>query len=174
MADEQSLDEIRIRRSEPADAAALTALYSERAPTVNTLQLPYPSRHEWEARLTGEQKGYSLVAELGATLVGHAGLFPQERPRRRHVAGLGIAIHPDWQGRGIGSRMIEALLDLADNWLDIRRIELEVYTDNAAAIALYRKYGFVEEGVATAYAFGNGRFLDALRMARLRNTGSGT
>ena len=46
-----------------------------------------------------------------------------------------MAVRDDWQGRGVGTALMEAALDLADNWLNLTRIELEVYTDNAAAIA---------------------------------------
>ena len=47
------------------------------------------------------------------------------------------------------------------------RIELTVYTDNARAIALYEKSGFVHEGTHRAYALRHGRFVDAHAMARL-------
>ena len=60
------------------------------------------------------------------------------------------------------------MLDLADNWLNIRRIELTVYSDNEAAVALYKKMGFVIEGEGKDFAFRNGRYVDAYYMARIR------
>ena len=60
-----------------------------------------------------------------------------------------------------------AALDLADNWLNFVRLELTVYTDNAVALALYRKFGFEVEGTLKSYAFRNGRFIDAYTMARI-------
>ena len=65
-------------------------------------------------------------------------------------------------------RCCAAAVDLADNWLNYTRLELTVYTDNAAALALYRKFGFEIEGTLKAYAFRDGRFIDAYTMARLR------
>ncbi len=56
---------------------------------------------------------------------------------------------------------------MADNWLNYTRLELTVYTDNAAALALYRKFGFEIEGTLKAYAFRDGRYIDAYTMARL-------
>jgi L-phenylalanine/L-methionine N-acetyltransferase len=53
----------------------------------------------------------------------------------RHVGSIGMAVRNDWQGRGIGTALMEAALDLADNWLNLTRIELRVYTDNAAGMA---------------------------------------
>ncbi len=54
------------------------------------------------------------------------------RPRRRHVGEIGMAVRDDLQGRGVGTALMRAALDLADNWLDLARVELTVYTDNAA------------------------------------------
>jgi L-phenylalanine/L-methionine N-acetyltransferase len=48
------------------------------------------------------------------------------------------------------------------------RVELSVYTDNAAGIALYEKFGFEIEGTHHRYAFRNGEYVDAYSMARIR------
>lgn len=71
-------------------------------------------------------------------------------------------------GRGIGTALISELVDMADNWLDIRRLELNVYTDNSVAIRLYEKFGFRREGVFVGYAYREGAYVDSLAMARLR------
>ena len=62
---------------------------------------------------------------------------------------------------------MEAALDLADNWLNLTRIELHVYTDNSAGIGLYEKFGFEVEGTHHRFAFRNGKYVDAYSMARL-------
>src|SRR5690606_23691639 len=69
-------------------------------------------------------------------------------------------------GQGVGSRLTASLLNIADNWLNLKRVELEVYTDNAPAIYLYKKFGFLAEGVRRKVAFGDGHWLDDLVMAR--------
>ncbi len=79
-----------------------------------------------------------------------------------------MAVRDDWQGKGVGTALMGAALDLADNWLDLTRVELTVYTDNAAGIALYEKFGFEIEGTHRRYAFRNGEYVDAYSMARLR------
>ena len=63
---------------------------------------------------------------------------------------------------------MEAALDLADNWLNLERIELKVYTDNAAGRALYEKFGFEIEGTHRRYAFREGQYVDAYSMARIK------
>jgi putative acetyltransferase len=79
-----------------------------------------------------------------------------------------MGVHEDYQGQGVGSALLAAIVDLADNWYNLRRLELEVYADNAAGVALYRKFGFEAEGLYKKYAFRDGQYVDALPMARLR------
>ena len=62
---------------------------------------------------------------------------------------------------------MQTVLAQADNWLNILRIELTVYTDNVAALRLYQKFGFVIEGTHRAYALRDGAYVDAHAMARL-------
>jgi putative acetyltransferase len=78
-----------------------------------------------------------------------------------------LAVKKCWQGKGIGSLLMNGLLDWADNWIGLTRIELTVYTDNLRAIALYEKSGFIREGTHRAYALRGGRYVDAHAMARL-------
>jgi putative acetyltransferase len=63
--------------------------------------------------------------------------------------------------------MMTAALDRADNWMNVLRIELIVFTANEAAIALYERHGFVVEGTHRAHALRDGVYADALTMARL-------
>ena len=79
-----------------------------------------------------------------------------------------MGVRDDWQGRGVGGALLGAALQLADGWLQLRRIELQVYADNSAGIALYARHGFVEEGRHRDYAYRDGSYVDALTMARLR------
>ena len=86
----------------------------------------------------------------------------------RHVGSIGMAVCDDWQGKGVGTASMEASLDLADNWLNLTRIELRICVDNAAGIALYEKFGFEVEGTLRHFAFRDGEYVDAYSMARLK------
>ncbi|SDU96153.1 Acetyltransferase (GNAT) family protein [Pseudomonas mucidolens] len=66
------------------------------------------------------------------------------------------------------ANLLAAALEVADNWMNLRRVELTVYADNEAAHALYRKFGFEIEGRLRDYGVRDGAFVDALSMARLR------
>jgi L-phenylalanine/L-methionine N-acetyltransferase len=72
------------------------------------------------------------------------------------------------KGRGVGTALMQAAVDLADKWLNLTRFELEVYTDNAAAIQLYKKCGFTVEGTLAQFSFRDGQYIDSYLMARLR------
>lgn len=78
-----------------------------------------------------------------------------------------MAVQSDRRGQGIGGALLTAAIDTAERWHDVRRIELEVYVDNAVAIALYERHGFVRENLARGYALRDGSFVDVLLMARL-------
>jgi putative acetyltransferase len=160
--------DVIIRAYEQADIPAVTRLYNQRSVAAGTLQIPLMPESERAARYTPGPDLRMIVAELNGHVVGHAGLHLY-RGRRQHVASIGMGVDDAHQGQGIGSRLMEALLDLADNWYNIARVELTVYADNARAIHLYRKYGFVDEGLHRNYAFREGEFVDVLSMARLRN-----
>jgi putative acetyltransferase len=105
----------------------------------------------------------------GEKIIGAAGLMVNANPRQRHSAGLGMMVHRDYQGRGVGKKLLETLIDLADNWLMLVRVELGVYTDNERAINLYKKYDFKQEGVKRKSTVRNGKYVDELIMARLRS-----
>ncbi len=161
-----------IRRAEPGDYEAIQRLFAAPKVIWGTLQLPYPSVEMWRKRLAEPPEGFfSLAACAGHELVGHLGLhtFPHA-PRRRHAATIGMAVRDDWQGQGVGTALMRAAIDLADNWLNLSRLELEVYTDNEPAIRLYQKCGFVIEGKMVQYAFRDGQYVDTYMMARLRPT----
>lgn len=134
-----------------------------------TLQIPFPSAEMWRGRLSEPRKGeYSLVACIEEEVLGEISLWTSpDNPRLKHVGNIGMAVRDDWQGKGIGTALMRAVLDLADNWLNLTRIELHVYTDNEAGIALYEKFGFEVEGTHRRFGFRNGRYADAYSMARI-------
>ncbi|MGZ5156708.1 MAG: GNAT family N-acetyltransferase [Caldimonas sp.] len=164
---------IVVRRATANDAAAFARIMGDPAVYPGLMQLPYTNEELWRARLvegTAPAKtDLLLAAELDGEVVGTAGLHPAAATqiRRRHVAMLGISVAAAAQGQGVGSALMRAMCDYADRWLGVLRIELTVYTDNAPAIALYRKFGFETEGRLRGYAMRDGRFADAFAMARI-------
>jgi putative acetyltransferase len=161
--------DVRVRAMEAADWRALHELWSQPGVIWGTLQMPYQSAEAVRKRIEdSSERSMRLVAETDGRVVGSAGLHPGRSPRRQHSGALGMMVHPDYWNRGVGTALLTAIVDLADNWLRIIRLELTVYTDNPAARHLYEKFGFVVEGMHRAYALRNGAYVDAYCMARLR------
>jgi putative acetyltransferase len=160
----------QIRAATPDDFGAVTQLFAGPKVIHGTLQLPFPSPELWRKRLSDPEPGLvALVACHEAELVGMIGLHTKpDRPRRRHAAELGMTVRDDWQGKGVGTALMKAALDLADNWLNLTRLELSVFIDNEPGLKLYKKFGFEIEGTQRQYGFRDGRFVDAYLMSRLR------
>lgn len=167
---------VTLRRATVDDAAAFARTMGDPLVYPNLMQLPYADEAAWRTRLADMHKpGRSdllLVAEQTIDgrreVVGSAGLHPLSTlPRQRHVAMLGISVVPRAWRQGVGTALMQALCDCADRWMQVLRLQLEVYVDNEPAIALYRKFGFVDETTQRAYAMRDGAFADSLGMARL-------
>ncbi len=168
---------VTIRRAVLADAAAFAHIMGDPQVLPKLMQVPYTSEALWAARLAETlalgKPDLVLVAERPnehgePRVVATAGLHPVGVAlRRRHAMMLGIAVAPEAQGQGVGQALMTALCDWADNWGQVLRIELQVYADNARAIALYQRCGFQHEGHHVGYALRDGQYVDSLSMARL-------
>ncbi|MDX3775636.1 GNAT family N-acetyltransferase [Chromatiaceae bacterium AAb-1] len=158
-----------IRHAEPDDIQAIKAIYDQPSVYANTLQLPFQNTQSWQKLFGNNQDFYNLVAERNGQVIGQLGLQVFQNPRRRHVAEIGMGVSEDFQGQGVGSALLRSALDMTDNWLNLHRIELQVYTSNEHAVALYERFGFEAEAELTDYAFQYGRFVSVLAMARIRS-----
>ena len=166
------IEGLKIRRAEADDDVQVSEIFASAKVYADTLQVPYPSREYWRRRLTeNAESAHNLVAIVDNRIVGMVNVYTfPHRPRRRHVGAIGICVHEDWQGKGVGKELMRAMIDLADNWLNLTRLELEVYADNEAAIRLYERFGFEVEGTLRQHAFRDGRYVDSKMMGRLRPT----
>lgn len=157
-----------IRAASPEDAEQLHQLHTHPSVYPHLLQLPYSTVDAWKKRLQDIEKRHTLVAERPGEILGAISLKLYDIQRIKHRGYLGMAIKHTHQGQGIGSALMTAIIDLADQWLNLKRLELTVFTDNEAAIALYKKYNFKIEGELQAYAFRNGEFVNAYSMSRIQ------
>ena len=116
---------------------------------------------------------HMYVAEIiengESKIIGTVGLHVFQSPRLRHSASIGIMVHKDYQERGIGKKLMATVIDLADNWLMLKRLELGVFTDNTRALKLYKSFGFEIEGTKKCAAIRNGKYVDEYIMGRINN-----
>ncbi len=158
-----------VRSARPEDAEAIAVMQSMPAFRAGTLRLPFPSISSVRTWITNaEDEKRILVADQDGVAIGMIS-FWREQGRRSHVGSLAMGVHDEHAGKGVGSALLKAVIDMADNWLALRRLELTVFWDNDAALALYRKHGFEEEGVLRDFALRDGRYADALAMARIHS-----
>ena len=111
--------------------------------------------------------GVHLVAlEEGEAVVGWCDIARYEPEGFRHAGRLGMGLLPHVRGRGLGHRLAAAALEHAGEQ-GFERVELEVFASNARAIALYRRLGFVQEGVKRRARKLDGAYDDDVLMALL-------
>ncbi len=157
-----------IRATRIDDFEALSALMNLPGVRAGTLRLPYQRPEQMKTKLESQSPDtFNIVAVINGDIIGQASLHPYSG-RRAHAAEVGIAVHDDHVGKGVGTTLMRELTDAADNWLGFKRLELTVYTDNDTAIKLYGKFGFEREGIHRHFALKAGIYSDVLSMARLR------
>lgn len=143
---------VSIREAGPKDAGAILAhLRRVGAETDNLsfgaegVAFSLEEESAYLERLHEQKNAYHLCAWHGDELVGEAGFRGSAQPRMEHRVELGITVARAWWGRGVGTRLLGALVDEAAA-RGIRQLELWVRSDNERAIALYRKLGFEQAG----------------------------
>lgn len=156
-----------IRTPLPQDIPALLALVSQPGVQAGTGRLPYLPESWVRDRIEGRDANtHSIVGTLDNVPVAWGNLV-RKTDRRSHSAEIDLSVRDDHAEKGIGRAMLKALLSYADQWLGLQRIELEVLTANAAAIALYQQMGFQIEGTRRAALLTDGVLCDTHIMARL-------
>lgn len=161
-----------IRPVRVEDVFDLEAVRHQPGVLAGTLNIPSERLLDRQNRIESLGPNYhELVAEVDGHVVGTAGLVAFQG-RMNHVGEIAhIMVHDEFQGRGIGRQLMEALLDIADNYLGLVRVELLVYPDNEGAVRLYESLGFAHEGIRRKGARRQGRLVDLLMLARIQDEG---
>lgn len=158
----------------PADAPAMLALHRKVLEEgmwfitePDELRETIDSRIAMIREATRGDSSVIFVARRRASLVGWAHLAGGPRRRTRHVGRLECMVDPAHRRRGVGAALLSAIVGWAEQHPVIAKISLQVYTHNEAAVGLYRRFGFVEEGRRVGeYRFADGSLRDDLLMAR--------
>ncbi len=159
------MTEVLVRRARPEDVGAIVELFVTVVGEGRWLGTEPPvdraAQHErFLEHIDGAAPGASVVAVAGDQIVGHArvDLAPY------NVAGLGMMVDAHWRGRGVGGALVDAIID-ASRQLGSHKIALQVWPHNEAGRRLYRRHGFVEEGLLRRhYPRRNGELWDAVIM----------
>ncbi|RCX19171.1 ribosomal protein S18 acetylase RimI-like enzyme [Fontibacillus phaseoli] len=155
-------DSIWIRLSQMGDAGALMELDSLVWDEHST-----PAQIEWKSREHYLQKcppGSQLIAGIGEEICGYLGFdSPTPLESNRHVYDINIAIHPSYQRRGVGRKLMEAVKQHAAGQ-GIRKLSLRVLASNSEAFAFYQSCGFMEQGRLVEEFYLDGQYVDDILM----------
>ncbi len=167
----KSRQSILIREAIAEDANQLLHLKLEYIKNTKTLPLfdyEYPNDENQEKELIKryqhQDNSLLLVAENNGVLIGNIDLTGSCRKKTQHSAVLGMGIHTQWQNLGIGTFLIQNVVDWAKQNAFLRIIWLEVYATNIAGRALYRKMGFQESGKIENFFIEKDKFIDKITM----------
>ncbi len=160
---------IHVRRAETTDIAAIATIYNQgiedRLATLETELRTPEERAEWLAARGPRHP--VLVAEVDGLVTGWASLNRfNPRPAYDHVADFSIYIERDWRGRGVGRRLLTALVDLAQE-LRYHKMVLAAFPFNPAGVSLYERLGFTTVGVYREQGLLDGKWVDVLVMERV-------
>ena len=117
--------------------------------------------------------GCFLVGESDGRILGHVVLEPMGLIAVQHVDRLTLVVHPGETGRGVGTALLQHIQRWAAFRPGLHKIELNVRATNAAAIRLYTRLGFQEEGrLRHRIRLPDGAFIDDILMAWFPTTNS--
>ncbi len=148
----------------PSFHETLSAVAKERVYIEMIEAPPLEKVSKFQSDLIGKN-GPVYYALSGDRVIGWCDVFPEENPRQSHRGSLGMGLLPEYRGQGLGSKLLSSVLDHAKRF-GLEKVELNVYTSNLPAIALYKKFVFEEEGLIKKYRKLDGQYFDCLAMGK--------
>ena len=149
----RSGQEFVVRSAQSEDAAALLAYIRPVAQETEFFVLEpdeFPATQEQERKWIQDHLDdpgkIVLLAETAGAIIGNVSFENGPYRRIAHRGSLGIAVVGEWRGRGVGTALLQTLLEWAEASPLIEKVGLEVFATNETAIRLYKRLGFVEEG----------------------------
>ncbi len=138
--------------------------------TFDAKGIPFTLEQEREYldRRMCSENNITLLALEGEKIIGSLGIDTPSFDRLSHRGEMGISVLKECWSQGVGSALLEALL----SWIHecptrLRKIEITVREDNERALALYKKFGFKEEGKISRLVVIDNTFYDGITMGLL-------
>ena len=167
-------EKLVVRTAVPDDAPALIEqayiILTEDLYNVTTLdefKKTVEQEREWIQEHIDHPAQIALVAELAGSIVGGLGFENRSRKRLQHYGTLHMGVHPQFRDKGVGTALVQSLIDWAKQNPIVEKLCLIVFATNEPAIRLYKKMGFVEEGLRLRHVkIADGKYVDVILMAR--------
>lgn len=163
-----------IRKATEADAGQLIAYMDRLAqePGVNlplrpgSFQMTLEQEREWIRQHTTQDNALLLVVEAEGEIVGALHCEGSADLFTRHNVSFGVSLRADYRGKGIGTQLISECLAWARSKPYVRRVQLEVFANNEAAIQLYERLGFLTEGWRERAYYIDNHYVDTYLMSQ--------
>jgi RimJ/RimL family protein N-acetyltransferase len=159
--------QLLIRRAEANDAAALLEYIEQISGETDFLsfepgEFGYSLGEEVELiqRCQAAHNDLFILATIDGKIVGVLYFAGSKRYRMRHSGELGMSVVKDCWGLGVGSLLMDTLIEWARGSNPVTKLNLRVRTDNERAISLYRRKGFTVEGTIRKDFLINGKYFD--------------
>ncbi|MGL4656755.1 MAG: GNAT family N-acetyltransferase [Sarcina sp.] len=121
-------------------------------------------------RINAMSEGESwYVAEFEDKVIGMVALNQYPYPKKRHVGTIAIMVDENYHSKGVGKKLMERIIEIADENVMIKRLELTVFEGNENAINLYKKFGFKIEGKREMSINIDDKYISEVFMGRLRS-----
>jgi len=135
--------------------------------SINEFNFGIDEEKEWIKNMLKNKNNVFLVVEHKNELIGNISIIQNTSLKSSHVSELSINIMYEYRNKGIGTILMDAGLKKINGCPDIKKIVLQVFDNNERAIALYKKYGFTEEGkLKRQIKFNKESYVDVCLMAK--------
>jgi len=163
--------DVLIRQAELSDAENLLNCIKTYIPTSNyipklesEIKLTVEQEKEWINSFLINDNSLLLVAEYEGEIIGNIDLTGNRRKIMEHTAIIGMGMLHEWQNIGLGTALLSAIIEWAKNNPILELIWLQVYTENESGLNLYRKIGFVENGIIKNFFKKDNKYFHNLTM----------
>ncbi|MFV8248793.1 GNAT family N-acetyltransferase [Bdellovibrio bacteriovorus] len=167
-------DSIIMRPALVSEAEALLNAFLEILPTSpyilttpeSAAKKTVETQTKWITDANEDPKGALIIAEHQGRIIGITNMVAFKDSKRGHRAGLGMSVHHDYRGQGLGEALLRRLIEVAQNIEGLSFLELNVMSANQPAFKLYEKLGFQQVGyLREAYRQPDGIFTDDISMS---------
>ncbi|HFI0230752.1 TPA: N-acetyltransferase family protein [Streptococcus suis] len=167
--------DVYFSEAEPADAVAFIDFMNQVASETDYLVMdesgfrfsPEEMERIFEAGIENPGE-LCLLAKVGSEVIGAISVKSSKQFRISHIGNIFIAIKKDYWGHGLGTILLDEVIEWAQEMEILKRLELTVQVRNQAAVHLYQKMGFMIEGTQVRGArTDEGEWLDLYYMGRL-------
>ncbi|MEH6941054.1 GNAT family N-acetyltransferase [Bacillus sp. JJ722] len=168
------MSEIQFRQPTIDDAQDIVQFYNYVGGETTYLSFEkdeYPLNADEQAKsiksMVEQENCIMILALTNNQIIGIGTITSSNKIKSRHSGELGIVVQKDYQGKGVGSQIIQQLIDWTKSNGITTRIQLDTRCDNVGAVELYQKFGFEIEGCLKNSTLLNGKYYDLYVMGLL-------